>query len=468
MLFHCFWLLLLPLMSSCISPLNNFNTTAAKADVGVILDLDMTLGKICRTCISMAIEDFYSNRDYSTMIVPHFRGSSSDVVVAASAAISLLKNTEVMAILGPQTSIQANFVIDIGDKVKVPIISPATSPSLSPQESPYFIRSSWCSASQAKAVAAIVKNLGWREVVFIYEDTNHGKGLVPFLAEELVKNNALVSYQSVVSPHAENDQILQQLYELKKTQTGSRMMNKGYAWIISDPLTSLLDSETIEAMQGVLGVKAYIPKSDEVMNFIRRWNKRFYKENPEMERTEHNVFGLWAYDSITALAEGVERVGVTSPEFKKVVDRGNLTDLEAIGTSNTGPSLAPLIRNSMSKGLSGDNNISDGQLQPSAFEIVNVIGNGVHTVGFWTEQNGISKDPNTVEKDDLAIIWPVQTTNAPKGWEFHASGKKLKVGVPINRGFNEFVKLEKDGNDVKATGFYIDVVEEVIVRFLEY
>ncbi|KAL6517260.1 hypothetical protein OROHE_017966 [Orobanche hederae] len=63
-----------------------------------------------------------------------------------------------------------------------------------------------------------------------------------------------------------------------------------------------------------------------------------------MDRTQLNVFGLWAYDSVSALAEAVERVGVASPNFKKTAERGNLTDLEAIGTSNTGTSVAPLIR----------------------------------------------------------------------------------------------------------------------------
>lgn len=54
----------------------------------------------------------------------------------------------------------------------------------------------------------------------------------------------------------------------------SGMMNEGYVWIIADPLTSLLDSETIQEMQGVLGVKAYIPNSDEAKNFAKRWSKR--------------------------------------------------------------------------------------------------------------------------------------------------------------------------------------------------
>ncbi|KAH6773305.1 hypothetical protein C2S51_011709 [Perilla frutescens var. frutescens] len=487
-----FWLLLLLLMRLCVAPLNGFNGTSAEADVGVILDFGQTVGRICKTCISMAIEDFYSNRNYSTMIVPHFRDSSSDVVAAASAAVDLLKNTEVMAILGPQKSIQADFMIDIGNKVKVPIISLATSPALSPKESPYFIRSAWCSSSQAKSIAAIVKAFGWREVVLIYEDTNYGSGLVPFLTEDLLKNNVLVSYQSIVSPFVENDQFLQQLYEVKKNQArvfvvhmspvlASRffqmakeagMMNKGYAWIIADPLTSLIDSvdsETIEAMQGVVGVKAYIPRTNELKNFTRRWSKRFHKDNPDVQRTELNVFGLWAYDGITALAEAIERVGVTIPRFQETVDRGNLTDIEVIGTSITGPSLAPLIRNFISKGLSGDYNISNGQLQPSAFEIVNVIGNGVNTVGFWTEQKGISKELNSAKKDNLAIVWPGKTTDAPKGWEIPLSGEKLKVGVPVNKGFSEFIKVEKDAETdaVKVTGFCIDVFEEVM-RSLSY
>ena len=50
---------------------NGFNTTAAKADVGIILDLQTPLGKMFKTCISMAFEDFYSKNTYKTMIVPH-------------------------------------------------------------------------------------------------------------------------------------------------------------------------------------------------------------------------------------------------------------------------------------------------------------------------------------------------------------------------------------------------------------
>ncbi|KAG6392083.1 hypothetical protein SASPL_146291 [Salvia splendens] len=413
---------------------------------------------MCKACISMAVEDRNSNRDHNTtvMIVPHFRDSRGDVVAAASAAIDLVKNAHVMAILGPQKSIQADLVTDIGDRERVPVISPATRPSF----------------SQAKAMAALVNAFGWREVVLVHENSNYGSGLLPHLTAKLQENNVVVSNLSCIPPYADDDQVLDELYSLKGMQTrvlivhmppdlASRffqmakevgMMSEGYAWLVSDPLTSFLtsvDSVSIEAMQGVLGVKAYVPRSEE----FRRFSKRFHEENPDMDRTELNVFGLWAYDSMKVLSEAIERV------------KGN-------------SSLARVLRNFASEGLSGDFNITNGQLQPSAFEVVNVIGKVDNTVGFWTEKYGISKEVEldgdepvySTEKDNLrGILWPGQTSNVPKGWQIPASGKKLRVGVPVRKGFNEYIKVvrNQETNAVEATGFCIDVFEEVI-RSLPY
>ncbi|XP_047959788.1 glutamate receptor 2.2-like [Salvia hispanica] len=253
------------------------------------------------------------------------------------------------------------------------------------------------------------------------------------------------------------------------------MMAEGHAWIISDVLTSLVDSvdSTIEAMQGVLGVRPHIPRSHELSRFTKRWRRRFHEENPEMDRTELNVFGLWAYDSTTALADSVERVGVASPQFKKSVQRWNLTDLEAIGTSNSDPSLVHLIRNYKSKGLSGDFTISNGQMHASAFEIVNVVGAGANRVGFWTEKYGISQkllvdDPKTLysaKKDDLGgVVWPGRGVLVPRGWEVSTNGTKLKVGVTNKGGFPEFTKVERNSetNAVEVTGFCIDVFKQVM------
>ena len=68
-------------------------------------------------------------------------------------ALDLLKNTEVQAIMGPVSSVQAEFINDLGDKAHVPIISfSATSTFLSPLSSPYFIRATQNDSSQVKSL----------------------------------------------------------------------------------------------------------------------------------------------------------------------------------------------------------------------------------------------------------------------------------------------------------------------------
>ncbi|CAN4100036.1 unnamed protein product [Withania somnifera] len=473
------------------------NTSAVKVDVGIILDLETDVGKVMHISILLALEDYHANASGSALrIVPHLRDSKDDVE-AASAAIYLLKDVKVQAIFGPQMSTQTDFVIDIGNRVEVPIISPATSPSLSVKENPFFIRGAIPSSSQTKAIAAIVKNYNWREVVVIYEDSPYGTGILPHLTDALLEINALVSYRSVISPSANDDQIFRELYKLKTMQTRvfivhlqsflashlflkakeAGMMSQGYAWIITDVLTSLLDSidtSVIESsMQGVLGVKSYVPRSNELHSFTKRWRKRFRQEYPDMDQVELNVFGLWAYDSITSLAEAVEEVGTTAiPQSKKPDTRENLTDLDALGTSEVGRLLLDSMKNTALKtGLSGEFRIIDGELQPSPYEIVNIIGKGERNIGFWTEKDGISyklkmngKTAKTHNKKLGPIIWPGESTIVPRGWEIPTSGKRLRIGVPVKGGLEQFIKVEIDSKTkvVTATGFGPDVFEKVI------
>ncbi|XBI81384.1 hypothetical protein VPH35_090297 [Triticum aestivum] len=96
------------------------NATTSGADefpVGVILNLESLRGKMARTSLLMALEDFYTvHRNYSPKVVLHIRDSKSNSVEAASAALDLLENYNVQAIIGPQTSSQAAFVSDLGNK----------------------------------------------------------------------------------------------------------------------------------------------------------------------------------------------------------------------------------------------------------------------------------------------------------------------------------------------------------------
>ncbi|KAH7859005.1 hypothetical protein Vadar_030348 [Vaccinium darrowii] len=299
----------------------------------------------------------------------------------------------------------------------------------------------------------MVKAFGWREVVLIYEDTEFRKRIGPYLTDSFMRINAQLRYRIAIFVSAAGDHILQELYKLKTLQTRVfvvhmlptlascfflkveevGLMNKGYVWIISDVLTILsnsLDVDVISSMHGVLSVKPYVPNLNQLQNFTQRWRKLFRREHPNMDRFELSLHGLWAYDSAMALAMAVERSGIARSKFKKPVSANNLTDLAAIGYSEMGPRLLQAIKKIKFQGLSGEFHLVDGQLQQSAFQIVNVIGKGEMEIGFWTREYGISKKlrspinkNDTNDEEDLeAIIWPDRSGVVPKGWEIPTDG----------------------------------------------
>ncbi|KAA8525682.1 hypothetical protein F0562_007537 [Nyssa sinensis] len=466
--------------------------TTIPVNVGVVLEIDNWVGKMGLSCISMALQDFYASHGYyKTRVVLHTRDSKRDVIGAAAAALDLLKNVQVEAIIGPATSTQADFVINLGGKAQVPIVSfSATSPSLSSIRSPYFIRATHNDSSQVKAISAIIQAYGWREVVPIYVDNELGEGILPFLSDALQEIDTRIPYRSIISPSATDDQIATELYKLMTMQTrvfivhmlpslSSKlftkakevgMMSEGYVWIITYGITDLLsslDASIIDSMQGVLGVKPHVPRTKEHENFRVRWKKKFQQDNPTDLNAELNIFGLWSYDAATALAMAIEKLGATSiGGYGKTNISGNSTDLESFGISQSGPKLLQSLLSTTFRGLSGDFHIIDGQLQSSTYQIVNVIGNGGRGIGFWTAANGIVRELNsTNSKANLgAIIWPGDTTSPPKGWMIPTNGKKLRVGVPVKDGFSEFVKTtwNSDTNTTTVAGYCIDVFDAVM------
>ncbi|KAA8550526.1 hypothetical protein F0562_002210 [Nyssa sinensis] len=156
----------------------------------------------------------------------------------------------------------------------------------------------------------------------------------------------------------------------------------------------------------------------------------------------------------------------------------NLMDLANIRASKSGSILLSEILQTRFKGLSGEFQLMNGKkLISKAFEIVNVIGKGDRRVGFWTLMDGITKEMNpSVEKKYSsshsgieAIIWPGGSTTTPKGWVLPMSGKKLRIGVPLRQGSNEFINVDihPQTNATIVTGSCIDVFKPAIDA-LEY
>ncbi|GLT27202.1 hypothetical protein SLA2020_022190 [Shorea laevis] len=401
----------------------------------------------------MAISDFYFNRgNYRTRLVLNVKDSEGDIVAAAAAGLDLIKNVQVQAIIGPTNSMQANFMIALGNKSQVPIISfSATSPFLiSSMRSPYFFRATHNDSSQAKAISAIVQTFRWREAVPIYVDNEFGEGVILYLSDALEEVNARIPYRSVISSGATDEEIKSELFKLMSMQSrvfivhmtpdlGSRvfdkateigMMCEGYVWIITDGMTNhwslIHHSDHMDSMQGVLGVRNYVPKSKELENFKVRWKSKFVQDNPSMMNAELDIFGLWAYDAMFALAMAMEEV------------------------------LAPQISTLMHQIL----NLLAGFLKmvPNSLKLCQGI-------GFWTSKDGLVKRLDSTSNANLGIIrWPRDSYSIPKGWEIPMNGRKLKIGVLVRRAFGEFVKVtwDQETNSTTFTGRCIDVFNDIM------
>ena len=324
--------------------------------------------------------------------------------------------------------------------------------------------------------------------MLICVDNEYGNGVIPSLTSALQEVDTHVTYRSAIHLSATDDQIVKELYKLMTMSTrvfivhmftplGSRlftkanevgMMEEGYVWILTDGMTdflSTLDPSAIDSMQGALGVKPHVPRTKELDSVKIRWKKKFQEEYPINEISELNISGLRAYDAASALAIAVEKLSVGNFSFQKTNISRDSISLESIRVSPIGPNILHSLLSTQFRGLTGHFQIIDGQLHSSAFQIVNVIGEGEKGVGFWTQENGIVRRPNSTSKVNLrAITWPGESTSVPKGWVLPTNGKKLKIGVPVKEGFSEFVKVMRDPitNTTKVTGYCIAIFDAVM------
>ena len=126
--------------------------------------------------------------------------------------------------------------------------------------------------------------------MLIYVDNVYGDGIIPYMTDALQGIDVRVTYRSVISPSATDDQIGEELYKLMTMQTrvfivhmctplGSYlftkadeigMMGEGYVWILTDGLTDLLstlDPSSHRLNAGGVGRKASCSKNKRARKF---------------------------------------------------------------------------------------------------------------------------------------------------------------------------------------------------------
>ncbi|KAH9316693.1 hypothetical protein KI387_025320, partial [Taxus chinensis] len=126
-------------------------------------------------------------------------------------------------------------------------------------------------------------------------------------------------------------------------------------------------------------------------------------------------------------------------------------------------------------GLSGPIELHNGEMNASnsslVYEIVNVVGKSYQVVGYlpYKSDKQFETLPLMGNEGVAPVFWPGSSTKIPLGWEIPSNGKRLRIVVPRNAGWKEFVNVTfyPDKNETIVTGFCIDVFKAV-VRLLNY
>ena len=394
-------------------------------------------------------------------------------------------------IVGMDTWQQAALAAEIGNQAQVPVLSLAVSASVRPSSqlgSPTLIQMGSNVSEQISCISAIVHSYHWRRVIAIYEDDAYGSNaeMLTLLSEALRRVGSEIEYHLSLPPISSvvsdpREAVHQQLLKLLSTQSrvfivlqssipmathmfqeARRMdfMGKDSAWIVTDSISSFLDSmdtSVIPYMEGALGIKSYYSNSSSsFLEFSTQFQKKFKSENPEEANAHPGIHALRAYDSIAVITRALERLGSDDTNSPKML-------LKNILSSNF-------------SGLSGKIKFEGGNLPNSnslPFRIVNIVGNVYTELDFWTQD---FENPFTREADDKnngrntkrtlngTVIWPGYLKRVPKGWEMPTDAKPLKIGIPANTSFDQYVKVDEAQIDPekKYTGFCIDIFREVL------
>ncbi|KAL2499211.1 Glutamate receptor 3.3 [Abeliophyllum distichum] len=475
----------------------NVSARPAVVKVGAIFALDSTIGRVAKIAIEEAVKDVNSNSSVlrGTKLVVKIRNSKCSGFLGLGEALQFME-TDIIAVIGPQSSVVANTILDVANELKTPFLSfAATDPTISSLQYPYFIRTTQSDRHQMTAIAEIVEYYGWKQVIVIFVDDDYGRNGLSALDDALAAKLCRVSYKAGIPPGDVHRSVIMDIL-VQVVLMESRviilhtypaagflvfsvarylgMMGDGYVWIATDWLSSVLDSSSplssqtvMDNMQGVLVLRQHTPDSESKRAFSARWNKLTGGS------LGLNSYALYAYDTVWLVAHAIDSffnqggvISFSNSSKLQSLETSKL-HLEAMVIFDGGPLLKKNILQSDFVGLTGPVKFSpDRSIVAPAYDIINIIGTGLHQIGYWSNYSGLStvppetlysRPPNRSSANQrlYGVIWPGKTVRKPRGWVFPYHGKQLRIGVPNRFSYKEFVSQVPGTNIFK--GFCIDV-----------
>ncbi|KAL9316871.1 hypothetical protein ACSQ67_017872 [Phaseolus vulgaris] len=466
--------------------------------IGAIFTLKTISGQVSKIAIQAAEKDVNSDPRIlgGRKLSINFHDSNFSGFLGFIGALKFLM-TDTVAIIGPQTSGMAHVLSHLANELHVPLLSfTALDPTLTPLQYPYFVQTAPNDQFQMSAIADMISYYGWREVIAIFSDDDPSRNGVTVLGDKLAERSCKLSYKAALPPDqtATPSFVTTQLVKIKSMEsriivlhtfakTGLLvfdmaqklgMMTKGYVWISTTWLSTVLDSASAPlpsnvstSILGVLTLRPHTPQSIKKQAFISRWK---HISNGSIGL---NPYGLYAYDSVWTIAEALnlffaQKGTVSFSKNTNLSSTGEETlDLGALSVFDGGKQLLDTILRINITGLTGPIHFaSDRSLPHPSYDIINVIATGFRSIGYWSNYSGLSvitpeklqlKPANrSISSQHLKhVIWPGNTLEKPRGWVFPNNGRQLRIGVPNRISYRAIVSQINGSNAVQ--GYCIDI-----------
>ncbi|KAK7386083.1 hypothetical protein VNO78_32172 [Psophocarpus tetragonolobus] len=462
--------------------------------IGAIFTLKTINGQVSKIAIQAAEKDVNSDPRIlgGRKLSINIYDSNFSSFLSFIGALKFLM-TDTVAIIGPQSSVMAHVLSHLANELHVPLLSfTALDPTLTPLQYPYFLQTAPSDQFQMTAVADMISYFGWQDVVAVFSDDDPSRNGITVLGDKLAERRCKLSYKAALPPDATatathvTSQLLKimsmesrviVLHTLSKTgllvfELAQKlgMMNEGYVWIASTWLSTVLDSQPLDAsnsIQGVLTLRPHTPPSPNKQAFISRWK---HISNGSIGL---NPYGLYAYDSVWMIAQALklffDQNGTIS--FSNNANfsgtREETLDFGALSVFDGGKQLLDNILRINMTGLTGPIQFDSDRSPPHpSYDILNVIVTGYRCIGYWSNYSGLSvitpeklgtKPANrSISSQHLKpVMWPGNTTEKPRGWVFPNNGRQLRIGVPNRVSYRDMVSQINGTNAVQ--GYCIDI-----------
>ncbi|RAL42874.1 hypothetical protein DM860_009381 [Cuscuta australis] len=461
-------------------------------NVGAVFTFSSVIGRAAKAALDIALSDV--NADPTLLNATKLTLTTVDANSSAfSAAMGVFQviDDQAVAIIGPESSALTHMISFITTGLSIPLLSfSATDPTLSSSQFPFFVRMTQSDSFQMSALADLICLYEWKEVIAIFVDDEYGRNGISFLGDQLAMGMSKIHFKFALSMDFDSSEVTKVLNSSKFL--GPRvyvvhiypdsklrffnlahelgMMGSNYVWFATDWLSSSLESalqnqSSLGILEGVVGLRPYIPKSRKKDTFLSRWR---YLMQTGFVHSKLITNAMYAYDTVWAIARGIDTLLREGINLTFSLSKGD-THFDRFEVFGEGEHLLKILTQTNFIGVTGNVHFDELQsLVGRGYEIFNIAEGNIHTVGYWSNSSRLSISPpplnpfpnstQAAEKKKLGnVVWPGGVRLRPRGWLLANNEKPYRVGVPRRTIFTEFARLN-DKNEME--GYCIDVFKE--------